>query len=69
MEIKADKIRCLMWEKLMTQKKLCEVSGLSRMTIQHALSRGSCSIATAEKLVKCLGVEAKEIIDYERMGL
>lgn len=65
MKISKRKITALMGANLMTQIRLAEVSGVSRATINTALLKGSCSIQTAGKIAKALGVDPIEIIEVE----
>lgn len=65
MKISKRKITALMGANLMTQIRLAEVSGVSRATINTALLKGSCSIQTAGKIAKALGVDPVEIIEVE----
>ena len=65
MRIKAKKIIEKMSEKLMTQKALAEVSGVSRITINNTIHKSSCSIPTVAKIAKALGVDPAELIEKE----
>lgn len=65
MNISARKITALMGAKLMTQLALAEAADVSRATINGALLKGSCSIQTAGKIAKALGVDPEDIIEKE----
>ena len=65
MEISAKKITYLMGANLMTQKALAQAAGVSRVTINSTLLKGSCSPVTAGKIAKALGVDPAEIIETE----
>lgn len=41
--------------------KLCELSGLSRRTIQEVEKRDECTVSTAKKLAKALNVTLDEL--------
>lgn len=62
MKISTRKITELMGFNLMTQKMLAEAAGVSKQTINVTLQRGSCSVQTAGKIAKALGVDAREIV-------
>lgn len=47
----------------MTQKRLAELSGVSRVTISAIKSGKSCSDAVGQKLANTLGVELTEILE------
>ena len=65
MKIDSFKIKLLLAEQGITQAVLAERCGISRQNVSVMLGRGSCSIATAGKLAKGLGVEIQEIIKEE----
>ena len=65
MKINTRRIKQRMCANLMTQFQLAEVAGVSRATISCALLKGSCSIQTAGKIAKALGVDPAEIIEME----
>lgn len=65
MEISAKKITYLMGANLMTQKRLAEAAGVSRVTINSTLLKGSCSTSTAGKIAQALGVDPADIIETE----
>lgn len=47
----------------MTQKRLAELSGVSRATISYIKGGKSCSDEIAQKIAKGLGVELSQIIE------
>lgn len=47
----------------MTQKRLSELSGVSRATINYIRSGKSCSDEVGQKITKALGVDVTEIIE------
>ena len=63
MKLNARKVQFFMDSNLLTQTKLAEVSGVSRVTINSTLAKGSCSTKTAEKIAKALDVEVKELLE------
>lgn len=65
MNISTRRIKVLMGANLLTQKGLAEAAGVSRMTVNSALLKGSCSTKTAGKIAKALNVPPVEIIDNE----
>lgn len=65
MKINTRKIKRHMCANLMTQLQLAEAAGVSRATINCTLLKGSCSIQTAGKIAKALGVDPAEIIEME----
>ena len=65
MNISTRRITALMGANLMTQKGLAEAAGVSRVTINSTLLKGSCSTQTAGKIAKALGVDPEDIIDKE----
>lgn len=65
MKVSANKIRRLMGANLLTQLTLAEAAGVSRVTINSTLLKGSCSTQTAGKIAKALGVDPAEIIEME----
>lgn len=62
MRIDREKLTIAMVRRDMTQKRLAELSGVSRMTITAVKGGKSCSADTAEKLAAVLG---REIIKKE----
>lgn len=65
MKINANKIRLLQGEKDITQGTLADLAGVSRATVNGTLLKGSCSIGTAVKIAKALGVDPVDIIETE----
>ena len=55
------KIRQIRLEKGLSVPQLVELSGVSRRTIQELEKRGGCSIETAAKLAKALGVTLNDV--------
>lgn len=47
----------------MTQKRLAELSGVSRQTITYIRGGKSCSDEVGQKITDALGVKAEEIMD------
>lgn len=47
----------------MTQKRLSELSGVSRATINYIKCGKSCSDEIGQKIAKALGVTMKELIE------
>lgn len=47
----------------MTQKKLSELSGVSRATINYVRGGKSCTDEVGRKIAKALGLEVAEIIE------
>lgn len=65
MKINSKKIKSIMQEKLMTQKALANEASISTATVNNALLKGSCSVLTAGKIAKALGVDPAQIIKAE----
>lgn len=65
MKISTSKINYLMGANLMTQCALAKAAGVSRVTVNSTLLKGSCSTVTAGKIAKALGVDPAEIIEME----
>lgn len=65
MRINSNAIKKMMGANLMTQLALAEAAGVSRVTVNSTLLKGSCSTKTAGKLAKALGVDPVEIIEME----
>lgn len=63
LKIYSKKVSVLMAKRLWTQKALAEAAGTNRVTINNALLKGSCSIQTAGKIAKALGVDPIDIIE------
>ncbi len=49
----------------LNQKKLAEMSGVSRATINYIRSGKSCSDEVGEKLAKALGVPIKALLENQ----
>lgn len=47
----------------MTQKRLAEISGVSRVTINNIKSGKSCTDEVGQKIASALGVDVTEILD------
>ena len=47
----------------MTQKRLAELSGVSRATINYIKAGKSCTDEVGQKIVEALGVKAEEIME------
>lgn len=47
----------------MTQKRLAELSGVSRATINYIRAGKSCTDKVGQKIAKALGVDVTEIIE------
>lgn len=47
----------------MTQKRLAELTGVSRATINYVRAGKSCSDEVGKKIAKVLGVDVTEIIE------
>lgn len=47
----------------MTQKRLAEMSGVSRQTINYIRAGKSCTDEVGQKIAKALGVDVTEIMD------
>ena len=52
-----------MMKRDLTQCKLAEMSGVSRVTIGYIKAGKSCSDEVGQKLAKALGVDVTEIIE------
>lgn len=65
MRVRIDRVKLIaeMARKNLTEKKLVELSGVSRATISAARSGKSCSPATADKLAAGLGVKLEDIVE------
>lgn len=55
----------IMAEREITQKKLSDLSGVSRQTICLSFARKSCAWVTAGKLAEGLGVDVSDVIMEE----
>lgn len=54
-------VRKIRLEKGLSVPKLSELSGLSRRTIQEVEKRDECTVSTAKKLAKALGITLDEL--------
>lgn len=63
MRIDRVKLVCEMMRQDMTQKRLAELSGVSRATIGYIKAGKTCSDEVGNKIAKALGVNLTEIID------
>lgn len=63
MRIDRVKLVCEMMRQDMTQKKLAELSGVSRATVGYIKAGKTCSEEVGNKIAKALGVDVTEIID------
>lgn len=50
----------------MTQKRLAELSGVSRATINYVRSGKSCTDEVGQKIASALGIDVTEIIESYR---
>ncbi|NLL92286.1 MAG: helix-turn-helix transcriptional regulator [Ruminococcaceae bacterium] len=62
MQINATKIRILYATRLMTQAELADAAGISRVTLNVILRRGTCLPDSLVKIAKVLRVEPKELL-------
>lgn len=65
LKVCVNRIRRFMGANLLTQLALAEMAGVSRVTINSTLLKGSCSTVTAGKIAKALGVNPEDIIEKE----
>lgn len=65
MRIDTNKVQLLLAEKEMSKTDLAVKSGICRQNISIILGRGTCTPATAGKIAKALGVDAREIVKEE----
>lgn len=65
MNVNPAKIKRMMGAHLMTQEQLARAAGVSRVTINSTLLKGSCSTNTAGKIAQALGVDPADIIETE----
>lgn len=63
MRIDRVKLVCEMMRQDMTQKKLAELSGVSRAIVGYIKVGKTCSEEVGNKIAKALGVDVTEIID------
>lgn len=62
MKVSRQKIQRLQDSKLLTDRTLAEVAGISRPTVYALKSRESCSTTTAGKIAYALGVDVCDIM-------
>lgn len=62
MRIDSIKIKLLMVEQEIRQADLADRCGFARQNLSAKLTRGTCTIETAGKIAKALGVPVREII-------
>lgn len=63
MRVNRSKLELIMAKKDMNQKKLAEVSGVSRQSLSYTMNGRSCRPELLGKISKALGVEPEEIIE------
>lgn len=65
MSVRIDRVKLVaeLTRRDMTQKRLAELSGVSRATINYIKSGKSCTDEVAQKIAKGLGVELSQIIE------
>jgi DNA-binding helix-turn-helix protein len=66
MRVDRYKLGHILVDKDMTATQLAELTGLSRGTISCIKCGKSCLYETAEKIAEALGVEVKDIRNYEK---
>lgn len=62
MNLNVNKIKLVLAEKGMLLQELAAQSGISRQSVSTVMARGTCSIVTAGKLAKGLGLSVTEIV-------
>ena len=62
MRIDSIKIKLLMAEQEINQTDMSERCNIARQNISTILTRGTCSVVSAGRLAKALGVPVREII-------
>lgn len=62
MKIDSIKIKLLMAEQEINQTVLSERCGIARQNVSTLLARGTCSVVSAGKIAKALGIPVREII-------
>lgn len=62
MKVDATKLRVELARRNWKQKDLAERSGIERQNISTILKRGSCTVSTAGRISKALGLDPSEII-------
>ena len=65
LKIKVMEIKKIMAESGWNNSVLAKESGISRQSISTILARGSCSIPSAGKIARALGVELETIMKEE----
>lgn len=63
MRIDRFKLSAELMKREMTQKRLAELAGVSRVTVNGIKSGRSCSDEVGGKIAKALGVDVTEIIE------
>lgn len=61
MNLNVPAIKRLMAQQQLTQEKLGQLAGMSRVGISLILNRGTCTVVNAGKLADALGVDVSEI--------
>lgn len=65
MKINKLKLDLLQAEREMSCTQLAQKSGISRQNLSTIRQRGTCSVLSAAKIAKALGVDPAEIIETE----
>lgn len=65
MQLDRTKVQLKMSKMCVTQRKLAELSGISRQTVSYAMNGKCCSPEILGRILKVLGVEPEEIIKKE----
>lgn len=60
------KMRMLLYDRGMTQTKLSELSGVSRVVINKALNGNTCSEESGRKICDALDVDINEVATFNR---
>lgn len=63
MRVNRNKLELIMAKKGLNQKKLAEVSGVSRQSLSYTMNGRNCRPELLGKISKALGVEPEEIIE------
>lgn len=63
MRVDRNKLELIMAKKGLNQKKLAEVSGVSRQSLSYTMNGRNCRPELLGKISKALGVEPEEIIE------
>lgn len=68
MRVKLDarKIRMQIYDMKLTQTKLSELSGVSRVVINKALNGNTCSEESGRKICEALGIDINEVATFNR---